>query len=191
MPPPGHVGNNRFAHENPHDGANSDFSPRAARGKSAPVCAILWRDLAICFAVAPCELLRGAKSIGAWVRIASMTDQISWCVELAVKPGCLDTFKELTAEMVASTRNESGVLSYQRFVTNDEKMVHAYEQYADSDSALAHLQKFRKKFSPRFSSMVDRMKFTVYGTPSAELKRLLDGFGAVYLGRFGDLEYWP
>jgi quinol monooxygenase YgiN len=120
-----------------------------------------------------------------------MTDQISWCVELAVKPGCLDTFKELTAEMVACTRNESGVLSYQRFATDDEKIIHAYERYANSDAAVAHLQNFREKFSQRFSSVVDRMKFTVYGTPSAELKRLLDGFGAIYLARFGDIEYWP
>jgi quinol monooxygenase YgiN len=120
-----------------------------------------------------------------------MTDQIAWCVELAVKPSCLDTFKELTAEMVASTRDEPGVLSYQRFVTNDDKIVHAYERYANSDAALAHLQKFQEKFSRRFSSMVGRMKFTVYGTPSAELKRVLDGFGAIYLARFGDLEYWP
>jgi quinol monooxygenase YgiN len=120
-----------------------------------------------------------------------MTDQISWCVELAVKPGCLDTFKELTAEMVASTRAESGVLSYQRFATNDQKIVHAYERYANSDAALAHLQNFREKFSRRFSSMVDRMQFTVYGTPSGELKRVLDGFGANYLARFGDHAYWP
>jgi hypothetical protein len=39
--------------------------------------------------------------------------------------------------------------------------------------------------------MVDRMRFSVYGTPSAELKELLDGFGAIYLSPFGNFEYWP
>ncbi len=120
-----------------------------------------------------------------------MSDQISWCVELAIKPGRLESFKELTGEMVGSTRSERGVLTYHRFVSDDDKVVHVYEQYADSEAALAHLQKFAAKFGARFSSMVDRMRFTVYGTPSAELKALLDGFGAIYLRRFGDFDYWP
>ena len=38
---------------------------------------------------------------------------ISWHVELAVKPGQLVNFRELTGEMVESTRAEPGVLSYQ------------------------------------------------------------------------------
>jgi hypothetical protein len=31
--------------------------------------------------------------------------------------------------------------------------------------------------------MVKRRRFTVYSTPTAELKQILDGFGAIYLGR--------
>jgi len=120
-----------------------------------------------------------------------MSEQISWCVELAVKPGQLDNFVELTREMVKSTRNEPGVLSYQRFVSDDGQRVQAYERYVDSDAALVHLQTFSEKFGDRFLSMVDRILFTVYGSPSAKLKELLDGFGAIYLRRFGDFEYWP
>jgi hypothetical protein len=33
--------------------------------------------------------------------------------------------------------------------------------------------------------MVDRRRFTVYGTPSEELKGMLDGFGATYLRLLG------
>jgi quinol monooxygenase YgiN len=120
-----------------------------------------------------------------------MSGQIAWCVELAVKPGQLDSFLELTGEMVGSTRNEPGVLSYQRFVGDDGKVVHAYERYVDADAALAHLRNFGEKFGERFLSMVDRMRFTVYGTPTAELKQLLDGFGAIYLRPFGVFDYWP
>jgi quinol monooxygenase YgiN len=120
-----------------------------------------------------------------------VSEQISWCVELAVKPGQLDSFLELTGQMVESTRNEFGVLSYQRFVSDDGKVVHAHERYLNSDTALAHLQNFREKFAGRFSSMVDRIRFTLYGTPSAELKELLDGFGAIYFRRLGEFEYWP
>ncbi len=120
-----------------------------------------------------------------------MSGEIAWCVELAVKPGRLADLRKLTREMVAATANEPGVLAYQRFVAVDGKTVHACERYADSGAALAHLKHFGEDFAERFAGMVDRLRFTVYGTPEGELKTLLDGFGAVYLKPFGGLEYWP
>src|SRR5262245_36158373 len=51
-----------------------------------------------------------------------MSDQISWYVELAVKPSQLDNFQALTGEMVEATRRERGVLAYQRFVSADCKL---------------------------------------------------------------------
>jgi quinol monooxygenase YgiN len=114
-----------------------------------------------------------------------MGDQISWRVELAVKTGELENFRTLTAEMVESTRDEPGVLCYERFVSEDGKVVHVYERYADSAAAVSHLLTFGKKFGKRFGGMVDRGWFTVYGTPSEELQGILDGFGATYLRPFG------
>jgi quinol monooxygenase YgiN len=120
-----------------------------------------------------------------------MTEQIGWCVELEVQPGRLDSFLVLTAEMVDETAKESGVLSYQRFVSEDGMICHAVERYESSDAATRHLQTFRDKFAEQFSSMVTRRCFTVYGSPDAELKTMLDGFGATYLIPFGGLPYWP
>ena len=120
-----------------------------------------------------------------------MSQQIGWCVELAIKPGQLGNFMKLTGEMVELTRNKSGVLRYQRFVSGDETTIHAIESYVDSGAALMHLRNFAEKFAEQFLSMVDRKRFTVYGTPSPELKELLDGFSASYLRPFGDLEFWP
>lgn len=119
-----------------------------------------------------------------------MSDEISWLVELAVKPGQHNNFRTLTGEMVESTRGEPGVLSYQRFVTEDGETVHAYERYADSTAALAHLRTFEKTFSRRFQSMVDRKRFSVLGMPTDELKAVLDRFGATYQRPFGDFAYW-
>jgi quinol monooxygenase YgiN len=45
--------------------------------------------------------------------------QVSWWVELAVRPGCLDGFAKLTGEMVSSAQAENGVLAYQRFISED------------------------------------------------------------------------
>ena len=75
-----------------------------------------------------------------------MDEQISWRVELAVKPGELENFQALTGEMVEATREEPGALSYERFVTDDGKFVHVYERYADSAAALVHLRKFGRIF---------------------------------------------
>ena len=117
-----------------------------------------------------------------------MSDQISWHVELAVKPGQIANFRALTTEMVESTRPVAGVLNYERFVSADGNFVHVYERYKDSDTAVAHLQRFTKNFSGRFMTMVERTHFIVFGNPSDGLRELLDQFGATYLTPFGDLK---
>ena len=114
-----------------------------------------------------------------------MDGQVAWQVELVVKPGALDDFRALTGEMVEATWAEPRVLSYERFISVDGTVVHVYERYADSAAAVAHLHMFEQQFGRRFVGLVDRTRFTVYGTPSAELRRMLDGFGATYLAPFG------
>jgi quinol monooxygenase YgiN len=119
-----------------------------------------------------------------------MNEQICWHVELAIKPGRLESFQALNGEMVESARRELGILSYQRFVSEDGKTVHVYERYADSTAALTHLGIFAKKFAEPFQDMVERKRFVVFGNPTAELKEALDGYGAIYFRPFGDFAYW-
>ena len=90
--------------------------------------------------------------------------QVSWWVELAVRPGCLDGFETLTGEMIASARAESGVFAYQRFI-----------------SAV---------FGDRYASLVERKRFIVFGEPSEALRTLLDAYGASYHPPFGPFRYW-
>jgi len=113
-----------------------------------------------------------------------MGTDISWQVELAVKPGQLENFRALTKGTVETTRREQGALLYERFVSGDGRMIYVYERYADSAAAVAHLQTFAATYGERFAKMVDRKRFTVFGIPSEELKRMLDGLGATYLTPF-------
>src|SRR5580704_16449005 len=106
--------------------------------------------------------------------------RVSWWVELAVKPGGLPNFEKLTAEMVASTGAETGVLAYQRFISEDRQTVHVHETYENSAAAVAHLRKFAAIFGERYAGTVDLTRFSVFGNPSDELRRLLDGYGATY-----------
>jgi quinol monooxygenase YgiN len=109
-----------------------------------------------------------------------MSDHISWHVELQVKPGQLDALRTLTSEMVESTKSEPGALVYERYLSDDRQTVHVFERYVDPNAAVAHLTAFGKLYGERFAKIVDRKRFTVFGTPTAELKEILDPLGAKY-----------
>jgi quinol monooxygenase YgiN len=47
-------------------------------------------------------------------------DQVSWLLEMTVKPGELDNLKALIKEMVESTRAEPGALNYQWCISDDK-----------------------------------------------------------------------
>ena len=113
-----------------------------------------------------------------------MSDEIAWQVELAIRPGELENFRTLTSAMVESTKGERGVLIYERFVSADGTVVYVYERYANSAAAVAHLRTFVQIYGERFAQLVERRRFIVFGTPSAELKRILDRFDATYLRPF-------
>jgi quinol monooxygenase YgiN len=113
-----------------------------------------------------------------------MGSEIAWQVELAVTPGELDNFRALTREMVEFTKAEPGVLIYERFISSDGQFVHVYERFVDSDAAVEHLHAFGTLYGDRFVKMVERRRFTVFGMPSDELRKILDTFGALYLKRF-------
>ena len=112
-----------------------------------------------------------------------MSAEVSWQVELELKPGQRDHFLALTEEMVEASRCEAGALIYERFVSEDGEAVWVYERYADSAAAVAHLKMFAEQFGERFTGMVSRKRFTVFGSPSDELRNILDGFNATYLAR--------
>ena len=110
-----------------------------------------------------------------------MTDYV-WVVELAVKPGKVDQAKALMDDMVSSIQeNEPGTLNYELFISDNEQTLHIYEQYADGDAFKTHLDNFSAAFADRFGKAVDVSAFTVYGNPNDEIRKILDGFGAVIM----------
>ena len=71
-----------------------------------------------------------------------MTNEISWQVELMIKPGKLENFRALTLGMVESTKDEHGVLLYVRSVSDDGGVVYVYERYTDPSYAVSELLAF-------------------------------------------------
>src|SRR5262249_39891407 len=146
--------------------------------------------LLYCCALAP--RLHGNETLVMQVcyGIGMSSTHVSLWVELAIKPGRLDEFEKLTGEMVAATRAERGVVAYQRFISGDRRTAYVHERYEDSEAAVAHLRKFAATFGKRYSSMVERKRFVVFGQPSDALRTLLDEYDATYHLPFGPFAYW-
>ena len=115
-----------------------------------------------------------------------MNNNVYWIVELSVKDGELDNFQSLMTEMVDATQaNEPGTLNYEWTISEDSKIVHIYERYADSAAAVTHMVTFGEKYAERFMAAVDQTRFVVYGNPNNEAKAVLEGVGAVFMLPFG------
>jgi quinol monooxygenase YgiN len=110
-----------------------------------------------------------------------VSDEVSWFLELAIKPNQVDVVRALIPEMVDSTRSEPGALIYEWSMNDDESVICSHERYADSEAVLAHLSTFGETFAERLLAAVDPTRFVVYGSPTHRAKEALDGFGALYV----------
>ena len=109
-----------------------------------------------------------------------MSDAISFVIDLRIKAGEIDNFRALMAEMVASAEaNEPGTVNYEWYVSDDERICHIYERYADSQATVTHLGTFAEKFADRFMAVLEPTRFMVYGDASAEVREIVGQFGAV------------
>ena len=117
-----------------------------------------------------------------------MSDVVAWLVDHSIKSGQLDNFKTLVEEMVQSTRNEPNTLAYEWFISEDNSSCHSYERFADSAAAMTHLGNFGDKFAERFLPLVEIKQFTVYGASNDEVKALLGGFGATFMGQLNGFD---
>lgn len=115
-----------------------------------------------------------------------MSDTVHWVLELSVKPGKLDGFKALMAEMVEATQaNEPDTTHYEWFISADEQSVHIYERYRDSAAVMTHMTTFGDKYAERFLDAVQPSRFVVYGNPSEEVMNTLGPIGAVHMPQIG------
>lgn len=114
-----------------------------------------------------------------------MSNTVSWNLQMSVRDGKLDDARTLMGEMVAATREEPGARGYEWFISADGDRCHINERYEDSDAVIAHLGTFGSRFADRFLACFEPTALSVYGSPSAEARAALDGFGAAYLKPFG------
>jgi quinol monooxygenase YgiN len=116
----------------------------------------------------------------------NLASNVFWTFSVALKNGKLDELKDLIQAMSdASQANEPGTLIYEWAISDDKKAAEVHERYADSDAALSHLASFNKNFADRLMALVEPTGMTVYGSPSAALKKELEGADPVYMEVYG------
>jgi quinol monooxygenase YgiN len=113
-----------------------------------------------------------------------MVDDLYWVFTLAVKPGQLPAFRSLVAGIVAASRKEPGTLAYQYSISADEKTIHIFERYRDSQAFVTHVEQTFGGYAERFLSMVTIVSLVVYGNPDAAARKALDSFNATYMTLF-------
>ena len=115
-----------------------------------------------------------------------MSDNIFLLLELKVKPGESDNFRQLMGEMVEFVQaNEPDTLNYEWNISSDQQSCHIYERYADSTATMTHLGSFGANFAERFMACFEITSLQVYGNSSDEVREALSPFGAVFLTPIG------
>jgi len=115
-----------------------------------------------------------------------MTDNVYWVLQVKINDGHGDEFEPLMAEMVASTKKESGALEYEWHRQGDQ--VHIFERYASNKDAGIHLQNFGANFAQRFFTIVSATGFDVYGPADGPVRQGLSDAGAQFFGQIGGFE---
>ena len=115
-----------------------------------------------------------------------MATDISWTLEMSLKPEHEPALTALMTEMVGATSaNEAGTLSYEWSLSADGATCHIFERYADSAAVLTHLGAFGEKFAGRFLELLTPVRFVVFGSPSPQVKEGLAILNPVYMRPIG------
>ena len=113
-----------------------------------------------------------------------MTEEIQYTLELTIKPGGLDPFKELVNKITNMVRdNEPDIKGYQWYFNDDETKCYIAEWHTNSESLLAHLQNVGEVL-PELLGHCDITRFEVFGNPNAQPLEAVSGLGAEVFGYF-------
>jgi len=95
---------------------------------------------------------------------------VSWVIQCQVSSDKKADLLTLAEEMSKNfSANEPGTLNFEWSVDASFSELHLHERYADSTTALGHIQTFGSSYAERFLALASIQSVTVYGFPSEEL----------------------
>lgn len=112
-----------------------------------------------------------------------MTNNIYWILKANIGEGNLAALKELAAKFCHMTQEEPGVVAYEWSVSEDGKVLHIYERYADSDAGLAHLANVGPSL-PELMALVTPVSIECYGNVGDNLKDAMKALPMSYMETF-------
>lgn len=112
-----------------------------------------------------------------------MKNEIYTLYHCRIEPANFDVFKALIAEIVAATNQEPNTLAYEFVVNAERTEVHIIERYR-TKGLLPHAKQTFAPYADRFLKLAKINRLYVYGETTPEIRKTLDGFGAIYLTPF-------
>ena len=104
---------------------------------------------------------------------------VRFVVSLNINDGKRDAFEVIAQAMIAASREESGTLGYDWYLSGDRKSCRLVETYADASAVLAHMTgPAVKDLVPKLIKVSSVRGFEVHGDPGAKAAEILAGFGA-------------
>jgi quinol monooxygenase YgiN len=115
------------------------------------------------------------------------SEEVYWVLMLKIHAGQEAEFRKTSAKLIASTEQESGCLNYEWSLSEDGATCHIYERYVDSAAVKIHRERNGAMVGELMKSAT-ALSFTLYGSPSDEVKQLMAGRNPILmkpLGGFG------
>ena len=113
-----------------------------------------------------------------------MADQSVYTIFKANVPeGAVERLVEVAAAMSELTSSEPGAIAYEWSLSEDQRRLHVYERFVDSEAGLAHLENAGPELS-KLLEIVTLEEIECYGPASDELRDAISGFPVKFLRRF-------
>jgi quinol monooxygenase YgiN len=109
---------------------------------------------------------------------------IAWTYTGEVLPGQMDNFKQVVSKVIAAVAQEPGTLMYEWNFRQDQKTFDVIELYQSSEAALAHVKHVVAEFGKDLGQVQKGLQLTIYGSPDAQVKQVVEGFNPVYQTHF-------
>lgn len=109
-----------------------------------------------------------------------MTENIYWTIRATVVEGKLEDLKAIVEKTSAATRTEAGALSYDFWLSEDNKRLFLHERYTNSEAVLAHMANVGPLL-PDFFACVEMEPIVVLGACSDALKEAFAAFGVLHV----------
>lgn len=107
-----------------------------------------------------------------------MQQAIGWTVQFKISPGKGDAFRKTVKDLVDALHvREPGTVMSQWFLSENQSTCHVHVWCAGQKELIAHAQGIGpQKYLPRLLELATIERFDVFGTPNAELSKILQAY---------------